>query len=41
MKVSGTQRAEWPVVEWQGQIIWMKGADLAAVPGIVVSAEEE
>ena len=39
MKVTGTARAEWPVVEWRGQIVWMQGAELAPVAGITVRAE--
>jgi tRNA(Ile)-lysidine synthase len=40
LKVTGTARAEWPVVAWRGQIVWMRGAELAAVAGIVVHAKK-
>jgi tRNA(Ile)-lysidine synthase len=40
MKICGTERAEWPVVEWQGQIVWMQGADLVSSAGIIVTAEK-
>jgi tRNA(Ile)-lysidine synthase len=39
LKVTGTARGEWPVVEWRGRIVWMQGAELAAVAGITVKAE--
>jgi tRNA(Ile)-lysidine synthase len=38
LKVTGTARSEWPVVEWQGQIIWMQGVELQPVPGLALSA---
>jgi tRNA(Ile)-lysidine synthase len=41
MKVTGTARACWPVVEWQGRILWMQGAELQPVPEITISAEKE
>ncbi len=40
LKISGTDRAEWPVVEWQGQIIWMKGAELQPASGLLIQTEE-
>jgi tRNA(Ile)-lysidine synthase len=40
LKVTGTARATWPVVEWQGEIIWMQGAELALHPEITITAEE-
>jgi tRNA(Ile)-lysidine synthase len=40
LKVTGSARAEWPVVEWQGQIVWMQGVELAPHPEIAVSAEK-
>ena len=40
LKVTGTARAEWPVVAWRGQIVWMQGAELAPVTGIAVKAEK-
>jgi tRNA(Ile)-lysidine synthase len=41
LKVTGTARAEWPVVEWQGQVIWMQDAELQPVPGLSITAERE
>ena len=41
LKVTGTSRAEWPVVEWQNQVIWMQGAELQPIPGITISAQKE
>jgi len=41
LKVTGTARAEWPVVEWQGQILWMQGAELQPQAEITVSADKE
>jgi tRNA(Ile)-lysidine synthase len=34
LKVTGTARAEWPVVAWRGRIVWMQGVELAPVDGI-------
>jgi len=39
LKVTGTARLAWPVVVWQGQIVWMQGVELAPVAGILVSVE--
>jgi tRNA(Ile)-lysidine synthase len=41
MKVTGSARAAWPVVEWQGQIVWMQGADLAPHSEMTVTVEKE
>ena len=41
MKVSGTDRIGWPVVEWQGHILWMKGADLTPHPDVTVSTQPD
>jgi tRNA(Ile)-lysidine synthase len=41
LKVTGSARAQWPVVEWQGQIVWMQGVELAQNSQIAVSAEKE
>ncbi|MHB8301719.1 MAG: tRNA lysidine(34) synthetase TilS [Acidobacteriaceae bacterium] len=29
MGIRGEARKSWPVIEWQGKIVWMRGADLA------------
>jgi tRNA(Ile)-lysidine synthase len=36
MKVTGTGRAIWPVLEIDGRILWMKGIELEQDPGIEV-----
>ena len=41
MKVTGADRACWPVVEWQGRILWMQGVEVQPVPEITISAEKE
>ena len=41
LKVTGSAREEWPVVEWQGQILWMQGAELVAHPELSIHAEKE
>ncbi|WP_058189478.1 tRNA lysidine(34) synthetase TilS [Terracidiphilus gabretensis] len=38
LKVSGPQRAFWPVLDWQGTILWMQGVQLESHPGIEVLA---
>ena len=40
LKVTGTARGEWPVVAWQGQIVWMQGAELVPVEGILLKVEK-
>ncbi|MEO6828927.1 MAG: tRNA lysidine(34) synthetase TilS, partial [Acidobacteriaceae bacterium] len=30
MKMRGEERARWPVIVWQGQIVWMRGVRLSA-----------
>jgi tRNA(Ile)-lysidine synthase len=34
MKVTGSNRAAWPVLELDGKIVWMKGIELEPVPGL-------
>jgi tRNA(Ile)-lysidine synthase len=41
LKVTGSARAQWPVIAWQGQILWMQSADLAPHPEITLTAEKE
>ncbi len=41
LKITGSARAEWPVVEWQSQIVWMRGAELQPVPQLVILAERQ
>ncbi len=38
LKVTGSRRAVWPVLEVGGRIVWMKGVELEPEPGIVVVA---
>ena len=38
MKVTGSRRALWPVLEVGGRIVWMKGVELEPEPGIGVVA---
>jgi len=40
LKVTGTDRGQWPVVEWQGRIAWMQGVELQPVPELVISVEK-
>ena len=39
LRVTGSERALWPVLELDGRIIWMKGAELEPEPGLKVQAE--
>jgi tRNA(Ile)-lysidine synthase len=39
LKVSGSDRLQWPVVAWQGEIVWMQGAELVPNPRCLVTAE--
>jgi tRNA(Ile)-lysidine synthase len=36
MKVSGAERARWPVLELNGQIVWMAGVAVEPVAGISI-----
>jgi tRNA(Ile)-lysidine synthase len=38
LRVTGTERALWPVLEVGGRIVWMRGVDLDPEPGLVVTA---
>lgn len=39
MKVTGSSRTVWPVLELAGRILWMQGVELEPEPGIRVTAE--
>ena len=39
LKVTGSARALWPVLEVAGRIVWMKGVELEPEPGITIAAE--
>jgi tRNA(Ile)-lysidine synthase len=43
MKVSGSERAQWPVLELNGRIVWMQGSAVEPEPGfrITVSPQAE
>ena len=38
LRVTGTSRALWPVLEMEGRIVWMQGAELDPEPGIVIES---
>ena len=38
LKVTGSSRALWPVLELEGRIIWMRGVELEPAPGIRIVA---
>jgi tRNA(Ile)-lysidine synthase len=38
LKVTGSSRALWPVLELEGRIVWMRGVELEPAPGIRVVA---
>ncbi|UWZ87006.1 tRNA lysidine(34) synthetase TilS [Occallatibacter riparius] len=37
MKVSGSERAKWPVLELNGRIVWMRGAAVEPEPGFRIT----
>jgi tRNA(Ile)-lysidine synthase len=39
LKVTGTDRALWPVLEAGGRILWMRGVELEPEPGLTITAE--
>jgi len=41
MRVTGSERAHWPVVEVEGRIVWIKGAEVEPEAGIRVVAEAD
>lgn len=36
MKVTGDERASWPVLELDGRLVWMKGVELEPEPGLAL-----
>ena len=38
LKVTGSSRALWPVLELQGRIVWMQGVEVEPEPGIRISS---
>ena len=41
MKVSGTDRAGWPVVVWQGEVVWMRGVAVEIQGGLRLTVEAQ
>ncbi len=39
LRVTGSERALWPVLEFDGRLIWMQGAELEPEPGLIVTAQ--
>ena len=39
LRVTGSARTLWPVLELEGRIVWIKGAELEPEPGLAVTAE--
>jgi tRNA(Ile)-lysidine synthase len=37
LHVSGAERAQWPVVELDGRILWMQGVEVQPEPGIEIT----
>ena len=37
LRVTGSSRALWPVLELDGRILWMKGVELEPEPGIDIA----
>jgi len=40
LRVTGTNRAIWPVLEVGGRVVWMKGVELEPEPGIAIVATD-
>jgi len=40
LRVTGSSRSVWPVLELAGRIVWMKGVELEPEPGIAIEATE-
>jgi tRNA(Ile)-lysidine synthase len=40
LRVTGSDRALWPVLEVDGRIVWMKGVELEPEPGLKVETED-
>jgi tRNA(Ile)-lysidine synthase len=40
LRISGSERRVWPVLEVSGRIVWMKGVELEPEQGIEVETEE-
>lgn len=40
MKVTGSDRTSWPVIACDGQIVWMRGVRVDALPGLQIEVHE-
>jgi hypothetical protein len=40
MKVTGTERARWPVIACDGRIIWMQGVRVEPIAGLTVDVAQ-
>jgi tRNA(Ile)-lysidine synthase len=38
LRVTGSSRALWPVLEFEGRIVWMQGVEVEPVPGVRITA---
>ncbi len=38
LRVTGSDRALWPVLEFDGRLIWMQGVELEPEPGLIIAA---
>ena len=41
LRVTGSDRAVWPVLEVEGRIVWMKGVEVQEESGLVVTVDDE
>lgn len=41
MRIAPAQRRNWPVLEWQGEIVWLRGADVVSEIGEAVGLKIE
>jgi tRNA(Ile)-lysidine synthase len=41
LRVTGSERAVWPVLEVEGRIVWMRGVEVQPEAGLVVTAEDQ
>jgi tRNA(Ile)-lysidine synthase len=39
LRVTGSSRAIWPVLEFDGRLIWMRGVELEPEPRLKISAD--
>ncbi len=38
LRVTGAERTIWPVLEFDGRVVWMRGVELEPGPGLKISA---